>query len=256
MVEKGEKVAEDLEKARKDLAKASKAAAMLNRYKFLKKNADLSNAANVDGMQELLKEACDLSKKELIEWKTTMSAAASALSSIQDIGKVIDIKKYCDVGSRAIDKIESEIDTLHRKFSATLDRVPSMLNNNLENIIKQLLEEDEKIAEKIAVDTVIADLKMRKIIGEFGELQQSVTDLFNITASGVDAKTGSNEGTCCVYSKVFCSLLASVAGIKSPKESGEKNYVERFGRGYIAKGLYTAIANAYKKAIAGNAKAH
>ena len=254
LAEDCKKVEGNLEKAEKDSVKAAKAEKILGEYKDLKKCADLSNAVNVFGMRSLLKEAHKLSETELIEWKATMNAAVTALSSVTNIQKIININigSYLDVGSAAIDKILKSIDSFQFELNAMLGTTPSILNNNLKDIAKTIPEID--------VNAVIATKEMREIILKFEELKKNAEKLFNITASGVAAKTNSSgePNYCCLYSKTLCCLLASIAGIKTPESlkagndeetSGkEKNYVKTFGHGYISKGLYEAIKNACSQA--------
>lgn len=251
------KLAEDSEKVAGDSGKAATANKILGKYKNLKKCADLSNAANVFGMRSLLKEAHELSKKELIEWKATVSAAVKALSSITNIQKIININigSYLDVGSEAIDKILTNIGSFQLELNAMLGTTPSILNDNLKDIAEQVPEID--------INAVIATKEMQKIIRKFEELKENAQKLFNITANGITAKTNSSEkpNDCCLYSKTLCILLASIAGIKTPeslkrlkagndeaKSVEEKNYVKKFGYGYISKGLYEAIKNACSQA--------
>lgn len=237
--------------------KVAKAKEILGKYKDLKKCADLSNAANVFGMRSLLEQAYKLSKNELIEWKATVSAAVKALSSVTNIQKIININigSYLDVGSKDIDNILTNIDSLQLELNAMLETTPSILNDNLKDIAKKIPEID--------IDAVIATKEMQQIIRKLEKFKENAQKLFNITATGIAAKTNSSEtpSACCLNSKTLCILLASIAGIKTPeslkklkegneeaKSVEEKNYVKKFGYGYISKGLYEAIKNACNRA--------
>lgn len=136
-----------------------------------------------------------------------------------------------------------------------LEKTPSILNDNLKDIAEKIPEID--------INAVIATKEMQEIIRKFGELKTNAKELFDIKATGIAAKTNSSEklNDCCLYSKTLCILLASIAGIKTPeslkklkegnekaKSVEEKDYVKKFGYGYISKGLYEAIKNACDRA--------
>ena len=249
---KGEKVAGQLEEIKENLKKSKQAEQMLAKYKQLKKEADLSNAENVKDLRDLIEKAYNLSKQELIEWKATMDAAVKVLSSIDSIQNVIDIRKYLNVSSNDIDKIKNKMAELFLEFNAILKRTIQMLTgldcNGSENDINKI------IATKEVID----------ITGEFDKLKEDIKKLINVTISGITEKTASDEksSNCCLYSKTFCCLLSGVCGVKTPenlkvgKETSdkEKNYVKTFGYGYIAKGMYTAIAKACQQTKIAQAK--